>query len=323
MPHIMATTKMFVPLLLKQACRYSMGRYFSSSAVRCYTPFEKSDWRKFLQFNFTLHFKQTQSLLKLRHLKLSAVGFTQSCCPYRRINIAGGLRICQEPLLNSLLSSQTLKAERGIRLLSYKVENTPNPNAKMFLIKDCMLLPPGAPESICFDHRTKRGDFLTIVKERPVNWNSLEVQISKVLSSFEKGELLAYIPLERLKEKESSNNARGDPVTKIDSTEDEPDSDLEDIIESIKLLIDTRARPMVQDDGGDVEFIKFDDENGIVWVHMKGACEGCPSAMVTLQDGMAAMLQHFIPEVKGIRQCDENGDPLLADSEEDYVDEYK
>ncbi|GAB2236169.1 hypothetical protein Droror1_Dr00027908 [Drosera rotundifolia] len=70
----------------------------------------------------------------------------------------------------------------------------------------------------------------------------------------------------------------------------------------IKELLETRIRPAVQDDGGDIEYRGFDVETGIVKLRMQGACSGCPSSSVTLKSGIENMLMHYVPEVKGVEQ---------------------
>ena len=71
----------------------------------------------------------------------------------------------------------------------------------------------------------------------------------------------------------------------------------------IKELLDERVRPMVAMDGGDIVFDRFED--GIVYLHMQGACSGCPSSTVTLKSGIENMLKHYIPEVVEVRQTNE------------------
>jgi Fe-S cluster biogenesis protein NfuA len=68
----------------------------------------------------------------------------------------------------------------------------------------------------------------------------------------------------------------------------------------IKELLETRIRPAVQDDGGDIEYRGYDLESGIVSLKMQGACSGCPSSAVTLKSGIENMLMHYVPEVKGV-----------------------
>jgi len=85
------------------------------------------------------------------------------------------------------------------------------------------------------------------------------------------------------------------------SDEDTEDFDPEDAdtVATIKELLDTRVRPAVANDGGDIVFHGFRD--GVVYLHMRGACSGCPSSTATLQGGIERLLQHFCPEVEEVR----------------------
>ena len=67
----------------------------------------------------------------------------------------------------------------------------------------------------------------------------------------------------------------------------------------IKEILDTKVRPAVAKDGGDITFQSFD--NGIVYLHMKGSCSGCPSSTATLKAGIENMLKHYVPEVREVR----------------------
>jgi Fe-S cluster biogenesis protein NfuA len=71
-------------------------------------------------------------------------------------------------------------------------------------------------------------------------------------------------------------------------------------VETIKELIETRVRPAVAGDGGDITFKGFRD--GVVYLNMKGACSGCPSSTATLRHGIENLFRHFLPEVKGVEQ---------------------
>jgi Fe-S cluster biogenesis protein NfuA len=73
----------------------------------------------------------------------------------------------------------------------------------------------------------------------------------------------------------------------------------EEIVNQIKELLDTRVRPAVAQDGGDITFHGFD--RGIVYLHMQGACAGCPSSTLTLKMGIENLLRHYIPEVVEVR----------------------
>ena len=73
----------------------------------------------------------------------------------------------------------------------------------------------------------------------------------------------------------------------------------EEIVTTIKDLIETRVRPAVANDGGDITFRGF--KEGIVYLHMKGACSGCPSSTATLRHGIQNLLRHFVPDVVEVR----------------------
>merc|ERR1712166_22108 len=96
--------------------------------------------------------------------------------------------------------------------------------------------------------------------------------------------------------------ASGQPVC----TEDVGPSDTEilddddELVATIKELLDTRIRPVVHEDGGDIEYHGFDQDTGIVYLKMKGACASCPSSTATLKYGIENMLQHYVEEVKSV-----------------------
>ena len=96
--------------------------------------------------------------------------------------------------------------------------------------------------------------------------------------------------------------ASGEPALKGDANavahaaHDGPDGE---IVGQIKELLDTRVRPAVAQDGGDITFHGYD--KGIVYLHMQGACAGCPSSTLTLKHGIENLLRHYIPEVIEVR----------------------
>jgi len=101
----------------------------------------------------------------------------------------------------------------------------------------------------------------------------------------------------------------GQPVMAIETAakRDEAETDEEffdeadsEIVLTIKELLDTRVRPAVAQDGGDITFRGY--ENGTVFLHMKGACAGCPSSTATLKHGIQNLLKHFVPEVQQVEQ---------------------
>jgi Fe-S cluster biogenesis protein NfuA len=72
-----------------------------------------------------------------------------------------------------------------------------------------------------------------------------------------------------------------------------------EIVEQIKELLDTRVRPAVAQDGGDITFHGY--EAGVVFLHLQGSCSGCPSSTMTLKNGIETMLRHYIPEIREVR----------------------
>lgn len=93
----------------------------------------------------------------------------------------------------------------------------------------------------------------------------------------------------------------GRPVLLQDQADDNAVTETDDeIVATIKELLDLRVRPAVAQDGGDIIFHGFED--GIVYLHMKGSCAGCPSSTATLKVGIENMLRHYVPEVVEVRQ---------------------
>ena len=97
---------------------------------------------------------------------------------------------------------------------------------------------------------------------------------------------------------------RGLPVME-DSAEETDDSAQygeanPEIVAQIKELIDTRVRPAVAQDGGDIIYKGFDGSSGIVFLHLQGSCAGCPSSTMTLKNGIENMLRHYVPEVNAV-----------------------
>ena len=96
----------------------------------------------------------------------------------------------------------------------------------------------------------------------------------------------------------------GDPVVEPDAELGDKDaaaSEEDDaLVRQIRELIDTRVRPAVAQDGGDIIFRGF--ERGVVYLHMRGACAGCPSSTITLKNGIENLLRYYVPEVVEVRQ---------------------
>jgi Fe-S cluster biogenesis protein NfuA len=93
----------------------------------------------------------------------------------------------------------------------------------------------------------------------------------------------------------------GDPVLepRAEVEEDGGSDEDDEIVRQIRELIDTRVRPAVAQDGGDIIFRGF--ERGVVYLHMRGACSGCPSSTITLKNGIENLLRYYVPEVVEVR----------------------
>ena len=126
------------------------------------------------------------------------------------------------------------------------------------------------------------GDFIAVTKQETAEWFALKPSV------------LAAI---------MEHYASGLPVLdKPASPEAEADGDEDDTVQQIKHLLDTRVRPAVAMDGGDIVFHSFED--GVVTLEMRGACSGCPSSTATLKMGIENMLRHYIPEVQEVRPAE-------------------
>merc|ERR1712146_397997 len=91
--------------------------------------------------------------------------------------------------------------------------------------------------------------------------------------------------------------------------------DDDEVVAMIKELLETRIRPAVQEDGGDIFYVSFDEGTGIVRLQLAGSCAGCPSSSVTLKSGVENMLMHYIPEVTEVRSI------VDSDNDDDDDDE--
>ncbi|MCB1783305.1 MAG: NifU family protein [Alphaproteobacteria bacterium] len=126
------------------------------------------------------------------------------------------------------------------------------------------------------------GDFVSVSKGDDTDWSMLKPMI-----------------LTALMEHLSTGQPIVDPALLEQSSAAAPSEDEDEIAIQIRELLDTRVRPMVARDGGDIVFDYFED--GVVYLHMRGACSGCPSSTATLKMGIENMLRHFIPEVNEVR----------------------
>ncbi|MBV1866295.1 MAG: NifU family protein [Marinosulfonomonas sp.] len=124
-------------------------------------------------------------------------------------------------------------------------------------------------------------DFVTVTKADAIDWDHIKPAIlGAIMEHFQSGQPVLD----------------GEAAATGHAAHDGPDSG---IVDQIKELLDTRVRPAVAQDGGDITFHGFDQ--GIVYLHMQGACAGCPSSTLTLKMGIENLLRHYIPEVLEVR----------------------
>ena len=128
------------------------------------------------------------------------------------------------------------------------------------------------------------ADFVTVTKAEMVEWQDLRPEIlAAIMEHFVAGRPVLL---------DGVHEAAIEDVAPEDA----------EVVAQIKDLLDTRVRPAVAGDGGDIVFRGFRD--GVVKLHMQGSCSGCPSSRATLKHGIENMLRHYVPEVIGVEQVD-------------------
>jgi Fe-S cluster biogenesis protein NfuA len=183
-----------------------------------------------------------------------------------------------------------------------QTEQTPNP-ATLKFIPECKVLDKGTANFQTADDAKEISpfatklfevngvigvflgkDFISVTKSDDIQWVNLKPTLLGVMIEFfNSGEAIISTDSELPKEQEEKTT----------------NADDDEIVMQIKELLDTRVRPAVAQDGGDIIFHKYDD--GIVYLSMLGACDGCPSSTATLKMGIENMLKYYIPEVKEVR----------------------
>jgi Fe-S cluster biogenesis protein NfuA len=123
-------------------------------------------------------------------------------------------------------------------------------------------------------------DFITVTKSDTKDWSVMKpALLGVIMEHFVSGQAVLL--------------GEGEAVPATDAVEDD------EIVAQIKDLLETRVRPAVAQDGGDIIFHSFED--GVVYLHMQGSCSGCPSSTATLKMGIENMLRHYVPEVVEVR----------------------
>ncbi|PBP20476.1 NifU-like protein [Diplocarpon rosae] len=215
----------------------------------------------------------------------------------------------------------------GSRSIFIQTENTPNPDALKFL-PNHPILPPGlsspfleylnprstlapphpsplAAQLMSIDGITSvfyGADFITVTKAADANWAHIKPEVfSLITEAVTSGAHIVNIT-------ESKPGEQGQDGGEEDSLSyNENDSE---VVGMIKELLETRIRPAIQEDGGDIEFRGFED--GIVNLKLRGACRTCDSSTVTLKNGIEGMLMHYIEEVKGVKQVLDQEEEVAA-----------
>lgn len=131
-------------------------------------------------------------------------------------------------------------------------------------------------------------DFISVTAAPGVNWSDLKPQVVAMLLDH----FVTQAPLFNAPDA----SAIAVPAEDADYGDDPADAD---IVEQIKDLIETRVRPAVANDGGDIVYRGF--REGVVYLQMQGACSGCPSSTATLKNGIENLLKHYVPEVNEVR----------------------
>ena len=125
-------------------------------------------------------------------------------------------------------------------------------------------------------------DFVTVTKAEDTEWDHIKPSIlGAIMEHYQSGQAVM-----------------GDDHKPVSGHADHDGEDGE-IVSQIKELLDSRVRPAVAQDGGDITFHGFD--RGVVYLHMQGACAGCPSSTLTMKMGIENLLRHYIPEVTEVR----------------------
>ncbi len=131
------------------------------------------------------------------------------------------------------------------------------------------------------------SDFISVSRGADAQWPRLKPAVLGAIMDF-------YV---------AGGDAIAQAASMDDAQEEVYEGDTLEIVEQIKELINTRIRPAVAQDGGDIVFRRFDVSDGSVYLQMKGACAGCPSSTLTLKSGIENLLKHYVPEVTRVEQA--------------------
>ena len=140
------------------------------------------------------------------------------------------------------------------------------------------------------------SDFVTVTKSEEHEWPEMKPDIYCVIMDF----FIAGLPTVDEEKLRALEEGKGECL--------DAEGDDDETVVMIKEIINTRIRPMVQEDGGDIVFKGF--ENGIVKLKLQGACESCPSSVITLKHGIQNMLQFYVKEVVSVEEVGDDQDSV-------------
>ncbi|CAJ0545492.1 Ff.00g089650.m01.CDS01 [Fusarium sp. VM40] len=226
----------------------------------------------------------------------------------------------------------------GVRTIFIQTEGTPNPDALKFLpnhrvvpeefstpfieyLNPRATISPPHPSPLAAKLMNINGvtsvfygaDFITVTKAADANWAHIRPEIFALITeAITAGEKIVTIAERR--EGEAAVEAEEDSLAY-----NEDDSE---VVGMIKELLETRIRPAIQEDGGDIDFRGFDDE-GYVHLRLRGACRTCDSSTVTLKNGIEGMLMHYIEEVKGVKQVMDQEEEIALQEFEKFEEKLK
>mmetsp|Transcript_53188 Transcript_53188/g.159212 ORF Transcript_53188/g.159212 Transcript_53188/m.159212 type:complete len:277 (-) Transcript_53188:1673-2503(-) len=240
-------------------------------------------------------------------------------------------RVVSPSVVTLSVKAPLLPLRQSIRSLFIQTESTPNPESIKFLPgkpvlgnveeggevgngfyctkqdKDEIARSPLA--KVIFDVEGVKSvylgqDFVTITKYAESNWGHIRTPVF--------GAIMDHY---------SSGKPALSAVAEVtDTTIFDDDSE---VVALIKEILESRIRPAVQEDGGDIRYVGFDEETGIVQVQLAGSCVGCPSSSVTLKNGVENMLMHYIEEVSAVVAIEEEEDNDGSGSEGIVIEETK
>ncbi|XP_021230488.1 NFU1 iron-sulfur cluster scaffold homolog, mitochondrial isoform X1 [Numida meleagris] len=216
----------------------------------------------------------------------------------------------QQPFHQLALRKQLLPSavlHNTVRCMFIQTQDTPNPNSLKFIpgkeVLESRTMEFSSPAAAFCSPLARQlfriegvksvffgPDFITITKEsEDLDWNLLKPDIYATIMDF----FASGLPVVT------------EEAPRTDTAQSEED---DEVVLMIKELLDTRIRPTVQEDGGDVIYKGFED--GIVQLKLQGSCTSCPSSIITLKNGIQNMLQFYIPEVEGVEQVVDDDDDV-------------